>query len=131
VAPYGDADLNNAVDVADLSAWNNNFASGNHWAQGDFNYDGAVDIGDLSIWSNNFAGTLAFGGAAAAPAAAGITPLTSTARLPDSPTGRRRHSMPHSHGAHVRALSKIALRPRTQPAHEPARNPAIAAWFRK
>jgi autotransporter-associated beta strand protein len=58
---YGDATLDGAVDISDLSALSENWnGSGKKWAQGDFNYDGSVDISDLSAlgqhWNQSIAG---------------------------------------------------------------------------
>jgi hypothetical protein len=53
---YGDADLNGAVGVSDLSllAAYYNTASGAGWANGDFDGDGAVGVADLSILAANY-----------------------------------------------------------------------------
>ena len=58
---YGDATVNGAVDISDLSALGQNWnGTGKVWAQGDFNYDGKVDISDLSAlgqhWNQSIAG---------------------------------------------------------------------------
>jgi hypothetical protein len=58
---YGDATVNGAVDISDLSALGQNWnGAGKVWAQGDFNYDGNVDISDLSAlgqhWNQSIAG---------------------------------------------------------------------------
>ena len=55
-AAWGDANLDGAVDVSDLSAWLSNRMTSGHtiigagWSRADFNGDGAVDVSDLSIW---------------------------------------------------------------------------------
>jgi hypothetical protein len=53
---YGDADLNGAVGVSDLSllAAYYNTASGASWANGDFDGNGAVGVSDLSILAANY-----------------------------------------------------------------------------
>jgi hypothetical protein len=53
---YGDANLDGAVGVADLSflAANYNTASGASWANGDFDGNGAVGVSDLSILAANY-----------------------------------------------------------------------------
>jgi hypothetical protein len=58
---YGNATVNGAVDISDLSALGQNWnGAGKVWAQGDFNYDGNVDISDLSAlgqhWNQSIAG---------------------------------------------------------------------------
>jgi hypothetical protein len=58
---YGDATVNGAVDISDLSALGQNWnGSGKVWAQADFTYDGKVDISDLSAlgqhWNQSIAG---------------------------------------------------------------------------
>lgn len=52
----GDANLDGAVDVSDLSLLAGSFrkTSGQYWAGGDFNGDGAVDVSDLAILAGNF-----------------------------------------------------------------------------
>jgi autotransporter-associated beta strand protein len=63
---YGDATVDGAVDISDLSAlgqnWNGN---GKNWSQGDFNYDGKVDISDLSAlgqhWNQSVPGFIGGG----------------------------------------------------------------------
>ena len=79
-AAYGDANLDNVVDIADLSIWNNNFFVGDHWGQGDFNYDGIVDIADLSIWNNNFFGSVSPSSPAAGKAIVASSSATSPTR---------------------------------------------------
>ncbi len=52
---YGDATLNGAVDISDLSVLGQNWnQSGKVWSQGDFNYDGKVDISDLAYMGQNW-----------------------------------------------------------------------------
>lgn len=53
---YGDANLDGAVGLADLSLQGNNYGatSGAYWEEGDFNGDGAVSLADLSILGNNY-----------------------------------------------------------------------------
>jgi hypothetical protein len=94
VTVYGDANLDHLVDVADLSIWNNNFASGNHWAQADFNYDGTIDIADLSTWNNNFATSAAFADAAAPVASSSGSAGIISANSPAAPSSRARLAVP-------------------------------------
>lgn len=58
---WGDANLDGEVDILDLNAVGNNWASGTYWGTGDMNGDGAVDILDLNSvgnnWSNDYDGT--------------------------------------------------------------------------
>ncbi|WP_428388888.1 PEP-CTERM sorting domain-containing protein [Mucisphaera sp.] len=50
----GDANLDQAVDLIDLSALATNFGSNAGWAGGDFSSDGLVDLIDLSTLATNF-----------------------------------------------------------------------------
>ena len=58
----GDANLDNATDVSDLSLLAGNFrkTTGMTWLQGDFNFDGAVDVSDLSLLAGRFRQTNPF-----------------------------------------------------------------------
>lgn len=54
-AIVADFDLNQQVDVADLSNWAVNFGrTGVGFGQGDANQDGQVDVSDLSLWATHF-----------------------------------------------------------------------------
>lgn len=50
----GDANLDNSVDLLDLSALASSFGSEGGWKNGDFNDDGNVDLLDLSILARQF-----------------------------------------------------------------------------
>jgi hypothetical protein len=51
----GDADMDGAVDVADLSVVLTNYnQTGMTWVQGDFDFDGVVTINDLSNVLTNY-----------------------------------------------------------------------------
>ena len=56
---WADGNLDNAVDVSDLSTWLSHRMTAGHinvgdgWSQGDWNGDGAVDVSDLSMWLSN------------------------------------------------------------------------------
>jgi len=56
VAPYGDANLDGRVGIADLSALADNYGveSGTTWAMGDFNGDGKVGIADLAALADHY-----------------------------------------------------------------------------
>ncbi|WP_428388284.1 PEP-CTERM sorting domain-containing protein [Mucisphaera sp.] len=56
---FGDANLDNTVDLIDLSALATNFGSSAGWAGGNFNTDTAVDLIDLSLLATNFGSTAA------------------------------------------------------------------------
>jgi hypothetical protein len=49
---YGDADLNNVVDVDDFSNFTSGFNSSatSNWAGGDFNYSDQVDVTDFDLF---------------------------------------------------------------------------------
>ncbi|QDU70369.1 golvesin C-terminal-like domain-containing protein [Mucisphaera calidilacus] len=52
---FGDANLDQSVDLLDLSALASSFdATDGDWASGDFNGDGNVDLLDLSLLASNF-----------------------------------------------------------------------------
>ena len=52
---YGNANLDDAVDLADFNALASNFGSSDaFWHQGDFNYDGAVGLADFNLLARNF-----------------------------------------------------------------------------
>jgi hypothetical protein len=51
---YGDANLDRAVDGADLAIWvDNKFTEDKTWAEADFNGDGGVDGSDFNLWNDN------------------------------------------------------------------------------
>ncbi|WP_428389434.1 hypothetical protein [Mucisphaera sp.] len=56
---YGDANLDGAVDLIDLSTLATNFGEFGKWSSGDFNGDYTVDLIDLSILATNFGSTSA------------------------------------------------------------------------
>jgi parallel beta-helix repeat protein len=69
---YGDADLNETVNLSDFNQLAANFGqSPRRWSQGDFTYDQNVDLSDFNRLAANFGMTLARGGAGGATAAAG------------------------------------------------------------
>ena len=53
---YGDANLDGAVSLADLTIVSTNYGitEGATWSQGDFNGDGKVSLADITIVSSNF-----------------------------------------------------------------------------
>ncbi|WP_428386463.1 FG-GAP-like repeat-containing protein [Mucisphaera sp.] len=65
----GDANLDQRVDLIDLSALAASFGQSGGWSHGDFNTDGTVDLIDLSLLAANFG----FDGNTAIPEPAGIT----------------------------------------------------------
>ncbi len=71
---FGDANLDGAVDVLDLSLLATSFGSSAGWANGDYNGDGIVDVLDLSILATNF-------GFSAAPAVTAVPEPASLALL--------------------------------------------------
>lgn len=84
---YGDADLNNVVNLTDFNRLAANFgtAAGAVWSQGDFNYDGNVNLGDFNRLAANFGLFAGPGGptpadwsalASAVPEPAGIVSLS-------------------------------------------------------
>ncbi|WP_428388020.1 hypothetical protein [Mucisphaera sp.] len=56
---FGDANLDAAVDLIDLSALATNFGNTAGWAGGNFNTDTTVDLIDLSLLATNFGSTAA------------------------------------------------------------------------
>ncbi|MEQ9454547.1 MAG: FG-GAP-like repeat-containing protein [Phycisphaeraceae bacterium] len=50
----GDANLDQRVDLIDLSALAGNFGTTGGWAEGDFNTDGTIDLIDLSLLAGSF-----------------------------------------------------------------------------
>lgn len=55
---YGDADLDNSVNLADLTLLGQNWrGTGKSWGEGDFNYDGTVDLLDLTMLGQNWRAT--------------------------------------------------------------------------
>jgi hypothetical protein len=61
----GDADLDGAVNVADLANLAGNFGkiSGMSWINGDFDYNGNVNVADLADLAANFGQSLSAGSA--------------------------------------------------------------------
>lgn len=51
---YGDANLDGAVDLLDLSALASGFGGEGGWAEGDFDGSGLVDLLDLSVLATHF-----------------------------------------------------------------------------
>ena len=52
---YGDADLNQSVNLSDFNRLAGNFGSTSAvWSQGDFNYDGNVNLADFNLLAANF-----------------------------------------------------------------------------
>lgn len=47
---YGDANLDRAVNTADLDLWRDNYGTSGGWAAGDFNGSGRIDGRDFLIW---------------------------------------------------------------------------------
>jgi hypothetical protein len=83
----GDANLDGAIDVADLGALATNYGltAGAAWNQGDFNHDGAVNVGDLGALATNYGASLGFTSATATPAAVVSTAASiSTVVAPNS-----------------------------------------------
>jgi hypothetical protein len=50
----GDANLDGAVDMADLGNLASHWQSGGFWADGDFDYDGIVNVSDLGLLATNW-----------------------------------------------------------------------------
>jgi hypothetical protein len=50
----GDADLNGAVDVADLGILASNWQTAGTWIRGDFDNSGFIDVADLGILASNW-----------------------------------------------------------------------------
>jgi hypothetical protein len=51
----GDANLDGAVTISDLSILGTSYGSGvAAWTSGNFNYDGSVDVSDLSLLGSNY-----------------------------------------------------------------------------
>ncbi|WP_428388427.1 hypothetical protein [Mucisphaera sp.] len=63
---FGDANLDQTVDLIDLSALATNFSQAAGWAGGDFSGDGLVNLIDLSLLATNFGSTAAIPEPAAA-----------------------------------------------------------------
>lgn len=76
---FGDANLDSAVGLADLSLLGNNYGatSGAYWAEGDFNADGAISLADLSVLGNSYGTDYA----SAAMTGAVVTPEPATISL--------------------------------------------------
>lgn len=76
---YGDANLDGAVDLIDLSALASNFGGTGGWAEGNFNglTDDAIDLIDLSTLASNFG----FVAAVPEPAGAALMGLGALAAL--------------------------------------------------
>jgi hypothetical protein len=51
---YGDANLDQTVNLADFNRLASNFASGTLWSQGNFNFDATVNLGDFNALASNF-----------------------------------------------------------------------------
>ena len=67
-ALYGDANMDGAVNGADLNIVLSNYnQTGAIWAMGDFNYDGAVNGADLNIVLSNYNQVLSVRSSAAVP----------------------------------------------------------------
>jgi hypothetical protein len=78
----GDANLDGAVNVADLGALATSYgtSAGAIWSQGDANGDGAVDVGDLGLLATTYGQSIG-GGAAAMSGVATVT--ASSAAVPE------------------------------------------------
>ena len=61
---FGDADLDDDIDVADNLAWASGFGADSGWAKGDFNGDDIVNAADYVMWRKFFPG----GGGGVSPA---------------------------------------------------------------
>jgi fibronectin-binding autotransporter adhesin len=58
-AYFGDANLDGAVDLRDLAAWQRGFLAGGSsatWASGDFTYQGTVTLNDYKLWQAAYYG---------------------------------------------------------------------------
>jgi autotransporter-associated beta strand protein len=58
-AYVGDANLDGAVDLRDLAAWQRGFLAGGSsatWASGDFTYQGTVTLNDYKLWQAAYYG---------------------------------------------------------------------------
>ncbi len=72
----GDANLDGAVDVLDLSLLATNYGSSNgRFTQGDYNFDGVVDVLDLSLLATNYGQIGTATGAVAIPEPASLALL--------------------------------------------------------
>jgi hypothetical protein len=77
---YGDADLDDDVDLDDVGNWATNFTGElggtgtKRWFEGDWDYDSDVDLDDVGRWSGNFTGELGGGVSLALPAGATVHP---------------------------------------------------------
>jgi hypothetical protein len=78
----GDANLDGAVNVADLADLAGNFGktSGQTWIGGDFDYNGNVNVADLADLAANFGQTLSAGSATAAAVPSSSSSAVSTIR---------------------------------------------------
>jgi acetyl esterase/lipase len=68
--PFGDANRDGAVDVADLGILASHWQQNGGWAQGDFNGSGMIDVADLGLLASNWQSTATLDAAAAALALA-------------------------------------------------------------
>ena len=76
VPPPGDANRDGVVDMADYSAWFNNYGkTGAQLSDGDFDQSGAVDATDYAMWFNNYG----LGGGASAQAATAAAKMAAPA----------------------------------------------------
>jgi hypothetical protein len=83
----GDADLNGAVDVADLGALATAYGatSSSVWINGDFDYDAAVNVSDLGVLATNYGNSIPgyAGGGLGEAAAAATAAITNAAAVPE------------------------------------------------
>ncbi|MHC4717109.1 MAG: PEP-CTERM sorting domain-containing protein, partial [Planctomycetota bacterium] len=81
-ALLGDANLDDQVGIADLSALADNYGKsvGVNWKYGDFNLDGVVGIADLSALADNY-GNKKSGSTVPEPAALALLALGGAALL--------------------------------------------------
>jgi hypothetical protein len=70
IALYGDSNLDNTVNGADLNVVLSNYnKTGGYWYQGDFNYDGTVNGADLNMVLSNYNQSLGVAAAVPEPSA--------------------------------------------------------------
>jgi hypothetical protein len=66
---YGDANLDQTVNLTDFNRLAANFATGTLWSQGNFNFDATVNLSDFNALAANFGQSVAAAAAAATAAA--------------------------------------------------------------
>jgi len=80
----GDANLDNAVNLADFTVLKSNFGTEGTWGNGDFNSDGMINLSDFTILKAHFGESLSAGSAAPPSQAVSAETETASAVSPDS-----------------------------------------------